>query len=186
MNKRFVIWSVSVLCIFAGRLLAEQLLENPSFEEPGIGNTLGWDEIDGAIYYIYDEVEEELVPAGPVEVPGWESDGIVEDSGVGYGGVDGDFIGFLMGDDPTVWQLTDYTIGAGEVFILTFDGYNVYDGPEVTANLYYDDDGTKVVVASVTLTGLIDDSTPVHGRVMFKADDVPEAVGKKIGIEFGR
>ena len=53
----------------------------------------------------------------------------MEDSGVGYGGIDGDWIGYMMGDDPTAWQLTDHTISAGEVFILTFEGYNVYDGP---------------------------------------------------------
>lgn len=180
MNKTFVIWLLALPCIIVGVAgAAEVYIENHSFEEPNIGKIIGWDMDDGAMH-----VEEDNTPIEPAEVPGWESEGIVDDSGIGTGGVDGDWIGFMMGDDPTAWQLTDYTIGAGEVFILTFDGYNVYEGPEVTANLYYDDDGTRVVVASVTVTGLVNDSTPVPGSVMFKADDVPEAVGKKIGIEF--
>jgi hypothetical protein len=180
MKVKFVFCVLAVLCIIAGKVgAAEVYIENHSFEEPNVGKIIGWDMDDGAMH-----VTQQNEPIEPAEVPGWESEGVVDDSGVGYGGTDGDFIGFLMGDDPTVWQLTDHTIGAAEVFILTFQGYNVYDGPEVTANLYYDDNGIKVVVASETLTGLIDDSTPITGTVMFKADDVPAAVGKKIGIEF--
>ncbi|MCJ7693675.1 MAG: DUF4982 domain-containing protein [Sedimentisphaerales bacterium] len=127
-------------------------------------------------------------------VPGWNSDYNPENSGVDYEGHtglvpvvdDGDWYAFLMGDDPTVWQLTDHIIAAGEIFTLVFDAYNCYDGPDVTANLYYDDAGSRVTVASVTVTGLIlqDENGAVEGTVTFTAGDVPAAIGSKIGIEF--
>ena len=127
-------------------------------------------------------------------VPGWSSDYPPEDSGVDYEGNntfvpvvdDGDWYAFLMGDDPTVWQLTNHTILAGEVFTLTFDAYNCYNGPDVTGSLYYDDNGSRVTVASVTVTGLIfkDLNGAVEGSVTFAAGDVPAAIGRKIGIEF--
>ena len=127
-------------------------------------------------------------------VPGWSSDYAPEDSGVDYAGNnglvpvvdDGDWYAFLMGDDPNVWQLTSHTIAAGEIFTLRFDAYNCYDGPDVTANLYYDDFGARSVVASVTVTGLIqqDENGGVEGSVTFAAGDVPSAIGRKIGIEF--
>lgn len=127
-------------------------------------------------------------------VPGWSSDYNPADSGVDYEGNtdlvpvvdDGDWYAFLMGEDPTVWQLTNRTISSGEIFTLTFDAYNCYNGPDVTANLYYDDAGSRVTVASVTVTGLIfkDLNGAVEGTVAFAADDTPAAIGNKIGIEF--
>jgi beta-galactosidase len=128
-------------------------------------------------------------------VPGWSSDYNPEDSGVDYEGHnglvpvvdDGHWYAFLMGDDPTVWQLANHTIAAGEIFTLTFDAYNCYDGPDVTANLYYyDGAGSRVIVASVTVTGLVqqDENGAVEGTVTFAAGDVPAAIGSKIGIEF--
>jgi hypothetical protein len=162
-------------------------VENHSFEEPGTDKTHGWDEEDGAVFY--DQVNG--VELGPAEVPGWESDGTVEDSGVSYEldnvpvVEDGLWYGYIMGDDPTVYQLTDHTIAAGEYFTLTFDAYSVYDGPTIQASLYYEDGGARVPVATGTVTGLEDNAGyAVVGTVVFVAYDAPESIGKTLGIEF--
>jgi hypothetical protein len=184
MNAKIVMCLLTMLCIIAGHVLAEEIyIENHSFEEPGDGKTHGWDEADGAYYVEGNE---------PAEVPGWESEGEVEDSGVSYETDnvpivwDGLWYGYLMGDDPPAWQLTDHVIATGEVFTLTFDAYSVWDGPEIQANLYYDDSGTRVVVASGTVTDLEQDNedAPVVGTVVFTAYDAPESIGHNIGIEF--
>jgi hypothetical protein len=183
MKTKLSICILAILCILTFPVPADEIyIENHSFEEPGDGKTHGWDEDDGA-YYVEDEE--------PAEVPGWESEGEVIDSGVSYETdqiptvEDGLWYGYIMGNDPTVWQLTDHTIAAGEVFTLTFDAYNCYDGPEVQANLYYDDNGTRVVVASGNVTGLEHGSGyAVPGSVVFIANDVPGCIGKNIGVEF--
>ena len=181
MRRINVILFLVMLCLFVHGLNAESIyVENHSFEEPGTFKTHGWDEDDGAYF-----IDQDNNNIGPAEVDGWESDGEVIDSGVAFENdktiddvLDGVWYGFLMGDDPPVWQLTDHTIAAGEVFTLLFDAYEEYDGPEVKANLYYDDNGTRVVVASTTVSGL-DKESPKLGTVIFVAYDAPDSIGKK-------
>ena len=189
MSKKFLICLLVMLFIMVGQGLAERIyVENPSFEEPDLDNlkTHGWDEEDGA--YL---VDTDGNTYGSVEVPGWESDGTVEDSGLSYLGdkifylEDGDQYGFIMGDDPTVYQLTDHTIAAGEYFTMTFDAYNEYDGPEMKGILYYLDGMTRVPLASDTVTGLKEKAGYAeYGKVVFTAYDHPDSIGKKLGIEF--
>jgi hypothetical protein len=188
MKAKFVICLLSILCVMAGQGAAETIyVENHSFEEPGTDKTHGWDEEDGAVFY--DQVNGEVI--GPAEVPGWESDGEVEDSGVSYETdnvpvvEDGLWYGYIMGSDPTVYQLTDHTIAAGEYYTLTFDAYSVYDGPTVQASFYYQDGLSRVPVATGTVTGLENDAGyAVVGTVVFVAYDAPDAIGKQLGIEF--
>ena len=188
MSKRIVTFLLMCCLLAVQGMAAEVYIVNYSFEEPGTFKTHGWDEEDGAHF-----VDEEGNDIGPAEVPGWESDGTVDDSGVSYEGEgeqvpyveDGDWYGFLMGGDPTTYQLTDHVILSSDVFTLTFVGYNVYDGLTIQASLYYDDNGERVIVASGLITDMVWGSgVPLPGSCEFAAGDVPSAIGKRIGIEF--
>ena len=55
------------------------------------------------------------------------------------------------------------------------------DATTLEMSLYYDDNGTRVpaAVKDVTITGSMQEYSTV-----FNAADAPEAVGKRIGIEF--
>jgi hypothetical protein len=88
----------------------------------------------------------------------------------------------LTGTDA---QLTDHVIVPGEVFTLTLkvrvsDGI-VWDGKNITAVIYYDDNGTIVPVASKT--------GPCAGgwksyTVTFNSANKMAAAGKRIGVAF--
>jgi hypothetical protein len=152
-------------------------IENFSFELPGTEKIKGWNG--------------EGVSGTPAEdIPGWASDTEVADSGVESdwpGSTEGVWTGFIMGDDPSIWNLTDHVIAAGEEFILKVDLQdNWTDGglPDVTISLYYDDAGTRVTVASATVTPP-DQSEGGWAEyvVSFAADDAPDSIGKLIGVE---
>jgi hypothetical protein len=135
-------------------------IENFSFELPGTEKQKGFD-----------------------NVPGWNTDGPCADSGVetGYTPTDGDWTAYLMSGDPSVWQLTDYTITPWDVRILTVDARITWAATTMQMTIYYDDNGTRVPAASteVALTDAMQEYT-----LRFAASDVPESVGHLMGVEF--
>jgi hypothetical protein len=86
-----------------------------------------------------------------------------------------------------VWNLTGRVISGGEKFRLLVDLQdNWTDGgaPQVLISLYYDDAGARVTVASATMTPLDQgEGGWSEFSLDFAADDVPESVGKLLGIE---
>ncbi|MBN2181172.1 MAG: hypothetical protein JW715_04600 [Sedimentisphaerales bacterium] len=149
-------------------------VENYSFEQPGTGKLKSWD-----------------------TVPGWNSDTPPSDSGVESAGPrfppsDGDWSAFLMGSDPSIWQLTGNIIEASAEYILTVDAENNYGATQLKMSMYYDDgSGNRIELAAQTvdlLDGNNDSSHNMQDKVefslTFSADDVPEAIGQKLGIEF--
>lgn len=152
-------------------------VENFSFELPGTAKIKGWNgEGSGG------------TPAE--DIPGWASDTAAADSGVESdwpGSTDGVWSGYIMGEDPSVWNLTDQVIGSGEEYLLQVDLQdNWTDGgePQMVISLYYDDAGTRVTVASETVTP--PDQTEggwTEFSVSFVADDVSDSIGKLLGIE---
>ena len=148
----------------------EIAVENFSFELPGTQKIKGWN-------------GEGVAGTPAVDIPGWSSDAVVVDSGVetGYTPTDGDWTAFLMSGDPSVWQLTDYTISAGDVFELKVDARITWAATTLRMTLYYDDNGARIPAATndVVLTDQMQEY-----NLSLSAADVPEAVGKKIGIEF--
>ena len=77
-------------------------VENYSFELPGTGK----------------------IQTDWSRVPGWDSDGLPVDSGVeDYEGAatDGTWTAFLMGTDPSIYNLTEHVIDSGQAFLLKFD-----------------------------------------------------------------
>ena len=147
-------------------------VENGSFELPGTAKIKGWNGETGE------------------DIPGWSSDTEAVDSGVESdwpGSTDGVWSGFMMGSDPSAYNLTDYVISAGEQFTLLVDLQdNWTDGgePEVTISLYYDEAGARVTVASATVTPPDQaEGGWTEYSVEFAADDAPDSIGKAIGIE---
>ena len=177
MKTKFAICLLLVLSIVtAGVLATPVLVENYSFEVPGDGKICGWDEEDGAFY-----VDGEA----PAEVPGWESDGTVENSGVetGYGPVDGDYTSYVMYGDPPVYQLTDHVIQSGELFTMTIMARITADASDMQMELYYydevEDSRVPVATSIVTLIDRMEEYT-----LSFEAGEVPESAGNKIGMQF--
>jgi hypothetical protein len=187
MVKRLLVVSL-VIGLFCGLALADYVtptLENASFELPGDGKIKGWDMDDGAYYADTSEA---------AEVPGWEADGTIVDSGVESdwpGSTDGVWTGFLMGGDPSVYQTTDHVIAAGDEFLLMLDARDNWSATtpallEVT--LYADAMGQRVVLATETFemtSGEIVADYPEWNTytLSFAADTMEMLQGFPIGIE---
>ena len=137
-------------------------LENPSFEEPGS------EQRDFA------------------NVPGWSMDASPDDSGVGQNdrATDGIWAAWLASQDGAVWQTTDYVIQAGDVITMAADVHNSWLTTLIELRIYYDDDGTRVPVAVFThdFEGIVTQAMEEFS-VTFRAADVPEAVGRTLGVE---
>lgn len=145
-------------------LLAQETISlvNPSFEEPGVQEQ-NW-----------------------ANIPGWTIDGSPANSGVGNNpgvATDGEWIAWLMSDDNAIWQLTDYTIQAGDVFTLTADVRNSWQTTTFDLILYYDDNGTRVTAATTTpdFQGIVE-AALAEFSVSFSTADVPDAVGHLLGV----
>ena len=144
---------------------AELVVVNPSFELPGTAKQKAWDN------------------AGANDVPGWSSDTPATDSGVESTGIatDGVWTGFLKGgDDPAVWQTTEYPIRSGEVYLLQVDAKDNWQATTLQLILYYLDGGARVAAATadVPVTGAMQTFS-----LMLTADDLPAAIGKRIGVQ---
>jgi hypothetical protein len=144
-------------------------LVNPSFELPGTDKQNCWDGGTNA-------------KGTFVDVPGWSSDTMAADSGVetGWNATDGEWTGFIKGNDPSVWQLTDYVIGAYDVLMLQIDAANNWAATTLRLTIYYDDAGARVPAASVDVE--LTDSMATYSMT-FVAADAPDSIGKLLGIE---
>jgi len=145
-------------------------VDNFSFELLGTEKIKGWN-------------GEGIDDTPAVDIPGWSTDEPCVDSGVetGYAPTDGDWTAFLMSGDPSIWQLTDHTVMEGEVLVLTVDARITWAATTLQMTIYYDDNGTRVPVATNNVT-LTDDMQEYN--LSFSADEVPESVGHQVGIEF--
>ncbi len=144
-------------------------VENASFELPGTAKIKGWN-------------GEGVAGTPAVDVPGWSSDKAVADSGVetGFGATDGTWTAFLMGADPSVWQLTNYIIDAEDIFELQVDARNTWQGTTLRVMMFYDESGIRIPVAFVN-AAVTDEMQTLS--LTFDAAEAPDAVGKRIGIE---
>ena len=164
-------------------------VENNGFELPGTEKKRNWE-----------------------EVPDWSSDTVAASSGVEENPYVGNWNGYVMAGispdytnpDPSVWQLTNHTIGASEVITVAVvarigwmstgnEGAVLGDTATFRMTIYYDNSGTRVVAKTqdVVMTTTID--TGWNGLRSEWTDytleldvdvDCPGAVGKDIGIEF--
>jgi len=173
MKKTLVLAIVAgMLLSLTGTAIAESItVENFSFEEPCTVKLYNWE-----------------------SVPDWDSDTVADNSGVdtedsGFVVTDGQWFGYLWNADPSVYNLTDHTISAGELLILTVDASKGYtsgnNGPLFKMTLYYDNAGSRVPVSSHTFAmhGTDDHIIQDEYSITFTADLTPASIGKKIGIE---
>ena len=166
---------------------------NPGFEDPCYHK-----QINGFDGEIIDPGNSEFFP----DVPGWEDDCTRDWPRSGVISPDhptpshsGSHRAFLYFDDTdaenVVWQLTDKTIAADEVYALKAWGLSGGVVPagtveELQLSFFYVDDGTgnHIEVAS-EVNFLPDDSPNWHAcDAVFAANDDPCSIGKKLGIKF--
>ena len=136
-------------------------LENPSFEQPGV-ETRNW-----------------------TAIPGWNLDQPAIDSGVAPNNLatDSAFVAWLDSDDGELWQLTDYTIMAGDVFTLKADVRNSWQSTSFDLRLFYDDNSSRITVAKTTgyFSGQSDAFLSEY-KVRFAADSNASSIGKNLGV----
>jgi hypothetical protein len=159
-------------------------VENFSFELPGTGKQKCWDG-ENLNTETGDDPNDYFT-----DVPGWSSDTAAADSGVEGpdawpGNTEGVWAGYMMGTDPSVYNLTGYEIQAGDNLVLSVDARNNWTADAalpalLQMTLYYDVGGVRVPAASqaVELT-----TTWTPYSLALSADDVPESVGNLLGIE---
>ena len=126
------------------------------------------------------------------------TDSGIEAADKGPAGYEGHYYAYLKGPNPCgaadgpVWQLSDYTIAAGENYTLSFQAgadyivdWQVPGGTgELDASLYYDNAGTRVIMDTVTVTGITNNGPWLSGSLTISADDYAAAIGKNIGVQF--
>ena len=153
-------------------MLTEQpIVKNGSFEFPGTDKFKAWDG---------EKAGESGEPA--TDIPGWNSDTTPVDSGVetGWGATDGEWTAFLKGADPSVWQLTNFIMGAEDVIELKVDAQNNWQATTLQLSLYIDFSGIRVPVAAAefALTDTMQEFT-----LTFAVQDDPLAAGMRLGVE---
>lgn len=107
--------------------------------------------------------------------------------GIENGSSDAGSVCLVIGGVDSVHQLLDYTIAPGDEYTLTFDAKyqwssSVWDAT-FEGRLYYDDDGSREVLASVSGTGVHDGSWHLDYTVNTTVPLGSPAIGKQLGIE---
>jgi VCBS repeat-containing protein len=120
-------------------------------------------------------------------VPGWSSTGLTALSGVEQASpTDGAWNGYVGAGllEPSVWQLTDHTIVAGQIYELKVDSNNSTTllAGQLTMRLYYDNAGSKTEIVSLTTN--VTQNVWNEYTLSFSSDDMPAAIGQKLGVEF--
>jgi hypothetical protein len=143
-------------------------LINPSFEQDSEGNTPCTEVTDFA------------------QVPGWSTDDPVVDSGVSENAnaTDGACAAWLASFDPVLWQTADYAITSGEAYTLAVDARSSWLTNTFDVMIYYDNDGERVPIGTTTWDFEGISEPMIEITVSVNADDVPDAIGKMIGVGF--
>jgi len=137
-------------------------VENYSFELPGTG-------------------KKDIDQKGTV--PGWARVDLTTSAGVeeGWTPTNGTYTAF-MGKNALIFNLTDFLMMEGDQFELIFDARSTWQGNHLLGQLYYDDEGNRVVFASTTVD-LSEQS--VYGTFFVDSNAVgPAMTDHKIGIQF--
>ncbi len=123
-----------------------------------------------------------------VDVPGWTSDTMANDSGIEGpnawpGTTEGVMAGYMMGTDPSVWNQTSYAIEKGDSFVLKVDSRDNWtsDAAKPTTlklSLFALSNGQRITLASKSVALTAAWTTFSLG---FNADQA--SVGLKIGVE---
>jgi hypothetical protein len=151
---------------------------NYSFEQPDSNKIKGWNG-PGSGY---------VLANSDAEIPGWTTDTVmVVDSGIDGRGLfdpqEGQYVGFLMGSDTSVWNTTDYVIQDGDVITLRVLARNVWAAEILRTEMYYvDANNNRVTLAFDDQAPLNTDQTWGEQSIGFAAASTPACVGKKLGV----
>ncbi len=125
-----------------------------------------------------------------VDVPGWSSDTMAQDSGIEGpnawpGTTDGVMSGYLMGTDPAVWNVTAHAIDANDIFVLYVDARDNWtaDAAKPTAlqiTLFGDASGVRIPLVT-SFAPLA--TTWMTFEMPLRAKDFPTSAGLNIGVE---
>jgi hypothetical protein len=145
-----------------GIVIESPLVWNPSFELPATTKQTNFE-----------------------NVVGWTSDeGEVTDSGVeeGYTATDGTWTAFLKGGDPAVYQITKHIIDGSDIIQLAVDARITWQATTLQMGIFYIDDTGAPVIVALSQVDLTDEMA--NYSLVLVAADVPDAVGKPLGIGF--
>ncbi|MCK5271446.1 MAG: PEP-CTERM sorting domain-containing protein [Sedimentisphaerales bacterium] len=204
--KKLVICVAVLAMVWTSSAMAVDVpLVNASFEEPFLA-------VENSKIKGFDGDRDGFM-GSEFDVPGWEDDcasGSFNHSGIKQGSTTvltgqrvrtGNQAAHLSPDsgvpaESIVWQLTDQTIAADEIYTLNIWGWSdgTYDsgsggiGTDLKVSLFYDDAGSQIEVASQNhfLPFDINNQYPdaqACGAV-FTVSDVPGSIGKKLGVKF--
>lgn len=108
-------------------------------------------------------------------VPGWDSDTPAADSGVEGGA--GVWTGYKMSNDPSVYNLSQHVIAAGEEFKVKLEAKDGWHSNKIIITLYFDTgDGARKTLSTQTF-----DLGPTDPFELF-ATATTASVGAKLGI----
>ncbi len=189
--KKLVICVAVLAMVWTSSAMAESVyVENAGFESPGYHK-----QVNGFGGEIIDPGSGSPFP----DVPGWKDDSTRAWPRSGIITPDhptnphsGDYRAFLYFDDTyaenVVWQLTNQTIAANELYTLKAWGINGRIIPAVNEllqlSLFYDDGAGNHVELVSKVNLLPNDSTYHEYDAVFFSDNAPDSIGKKLGIKF--
>jgi len=108
------------------------------------------------------------------------------DYGIEGFGYDGSQCAFLSGWDSIYYQLTDYTIGEGDDIEISYYGCRTWTFRDRTAtftgNLYYDDSGSRVTLASAPGSASTNGDWVKYTTSVYITPG-HSSIGKKLGVE---
>jgi hypothetical protein len=173
MRKSYLL-TVAVLLVGCALVTATEIpLVNPSFEDPGFDKIKGWN-------------GEGIAGTLPIDIPGWQSDGPVVDSGVesntSYAATDGDWTAFTMSGDPAFYQRTSFTITGGEIITLAVDIRNTWAAKTAKMTLYANDVNNVRVPLAIQDVNVTDTYTTF--TLVYNTGSSSVGIGKKLGVEF--
>jgi hypothetical protein len=150
---------------------------NYSFEQPDSNKIKGWNGPGSS----------PNIANSTADIPGWASDTTINDSGIDGRGLfdpqEGQYVGFLMGSDTSVWNTTDYVIQDGDVITLRVLAKNVWAAEILRTEMYcVDANNKRVTLAFDDQTPLNTDQTWGEQSLEFAAASAPACVGKKLGV----
>ena len=117
-------------------------------------------------------------------IPAWDSAGNnLGGAETEWGPTHGVYTGYMQ-IGCQAYNLTNHTIGLAMEYTLTFDMRKTWDGANTTVDLYYDNGGVRVPMASLLVVFPAGSTTPMQTYTLkAKSNDVPASIGKKIGIQ---
>ncbi len=141
-------------------------------------------EVENYSFEIPDDNQKHDIDVGtPGIVTGWARVDPTTSAGreLGWTPTTGTYTGF-MGKNAVIYNLTDFLMMAGDQFQMIYDARSTWQGSNLLAQLYYDDEGERIVFTTTTIDLSEQDA---YGTFTVDSNAVgPEMNDCKIGVQF--